>query len=217
MKKVSILFVSALVSIASFAQGGFSVEVNFDPFSAITPVFSTEGLRVRYFLSEDIALRGTIDFSNDKTTNAAYNSVNGQNSLFSTQTTANTTFGITPGFEYHLVKFAKGSVYAGAEFGVVIGNGSGSTEYAKPDNTFVNSNDKNSSFGFGAGVFTGVDYYITSNLYVGAELGFNYESTKTTPNKSETTGATTVENDSYRTVSNIGFACVPAFRLGWSF
>lgn len=235
MKKLHVIAFAALFGITGMQaqeqesvndtrSGSFGVEVNFNPFSVflgisttdgvqLSPTFSIEGLKVRYFFNEDMAIRGTIDISSTSNKNVAYDS---NNSLYSTGKTTTNTFGFTPGFEYHFTHFKRGSVYAGAEIGFSVGNTKSSTTYENSTNG-TNIESKSSIFGFGAGLFTGVDFYLTQKLYLGAELGLGYQTTKTTPNKSITVGSTTTEDNDYTVVSSFGFSCNPSIRLGWMF
>lgn len=237
MKKASI-FVAALLLATAGVQaqeqetttygpqaGSFGVELNFNPFGIflggydaegihINPTFSIDGLKVRYFFNEDMAIRGTIDFSTESNKDATYDT---DNNLYSTTKNATTTFGLTPGFEYHVTHFKRGSVYVGGEIGFNVGSTKSSLTYEDPNDIQVNSESKGSIFGFGVGVFTGIDFYLTENLYLGAELGLGYQTTKTTPNKSSTNGSTTVESSNYTSTSSFGFNCEPSIRLGWTF
>ena len=236
MKKASIVVAALLLATAGVqAQeneatfgpqaGSFGVELNFNPFGIflggyqedgvqINPTFSIDGLKVRYFFNEDMAIRGTIDFSTVSNKEATYDT---DNNLYSTTKGATTTFGLTPGFEYHFTHFKRGSVYAGAEVGFNVGSTKSALTYEDPNDVQVNSESKGSIFGFGVGIFTGIDFYLTENLYLGAELGLGYQTTKTTPNKSTTTGSTTVDRSDYTSTSSFGFNCEPSFRLGWTF
>ena len=90
--------------------------------------------------------------------------------------------------------------------------------------------DEFSKFAFGAGVFTGVDFYITKGLYVGAELGINFATAKAKNYDfkqqwldydavnnvySVKNQTTTVENNIKAT--SLKFEVEPALRLGWKF
>ena len=216
MKKVSILIAAILISIASFAQeaGRIGVEINFDPFGAFSnpgETFSVEGLKVRYFVSDNFVIRGTIDFRSESSKEEDYDS---DNKLTSTEKESITGFSIAPGFEYHLAKFEKGSIYAGAEISLGLGSVKESGEY--PDSGTPNWDSKVPFTTFGIAAFTGVDYYITSNLYLGAELSFGYRSEKVKAG-SYTSGGTETTNDGFEKESTIGVNCVPTFRLGWTF
>lgn len=235
MKKLSVIVSALLLATAgmqaqeestSFGPqaGSFGVEVQFNPFGiflggtdaegvTVNPTFSIDGLKMRYFISDQMAVRATLDFSTTSNKDVAYQEGN----PYSTTKTATTTFGLTPGVEWHVAKFNRGSVYVGAEVGFAVGGTSSSLVYEKPDDVLVNTNSKGSIFGFGAGLFTGIDFYLTQNLYLGAELGLAYQSSKTTPNKSTTVGDTTTEKKDFSSTSSFGFNCEPAIRLGWTF
>jgi len=215
MRKLSVLFVSLCVSIASFAQpqaGNVAVEINFDPFGALSPVFSAEEVRVRYFLSDNMAVRGTLHFSMNSEKDGLYDN---DNSLFRTDKERTMMFGIAPGFEFHAVKFERGSVYFGAELGLLFGNATYSGTWE--NNLGTDWSSRGNVFGYGLNLFTGVDFYLTRNLYIGAEVGFGFMSLRETPNASMTTGSVTIDNSTNTTNTSIGFNAVPVFRLGWTF
>lgn len=223
MKKASI-FVAALLLATAGVQaqeqetttygpqaGSFGVELNFNPFSG-GDVFTTQGIKMRGFLNENMAIRGTLELGLDGDKNGIYNGAE----LHSTQKTSLFVFGLTPGFEYHFAHFKRGSVYAGAEIGFNVGSMSESTTYE--DNDYgTDTNSKGSIFGFNVAAITGIDVYLTQNLYLGAELGLGYQMNKVTPNKTTTTGPDTTTDNSFQASSYFGFLCEPTFRLGWTF
>ena len=165
----------------------------------------------------------------------------------------NTNFGINLGYEYHFAKFGRADLYAGAQVAFAFNNWKqtiNEPESYKLDAATGKSNwtvltdelkgaadtdgddipDEFSAFGFGAGVFTGIDFYITKNLYVGAELGINFKTAKaknydstvqwlehnlTNDTYNVKSQTTTVENNVRETT--LKFEAVPALRLGWTF
>ena len=223
MKKASI-FVAALLLTTAGVQaqeqetttygpqaGSFGVELNFNPFSG-GDVFTTQGIKMRGFLNENMAIRGTLELGLDGDKNGIYNGAE----LQYTEKTSQFVFGLTPGFEYHFAHFKRGSVYAGAEIGFNVGSMSESTTYE--DNDYgTDTNSKGSIFGFNVAAITGIDVYLTQNLYLGAELGLGYQMNKVTPNKTTTTGPDTTTDNSFQASSYFGFLCEPTFRLGWTF
>lgn len=217
MRKVKLLLAAICVAATSFAQneaGTFGVEINFDPFGANgNGVFSTDGLKVRYFVSEDVAIRGSLGFAFAPTTEFVYDA---DDELYSTAKSSTFSFGFAPGFEYYVVNTEKTGVYIGAELGFSIGKTRLSVDYEDKDMSDYNSVTKVGKFGFGAGIFTGVNYNITKNLYVGAELGLSYATLKDLP-ASITEGDETVETKDYTSSSSIGFMVNPSFRFGWNF
>lgn len=164
----------------------------------------------------------------------------------------NTNFGVNLGYEYHFAKYGRADLYAGAQVGIGIESWKQTeitpTSYnknAEGYSTWVNLTnelkgaadtdgdnlaDEFSKFAFGAGVFTGVDFYITKGLYVGAELGINFATAKAKNYDfkqqwldydavnnvySVKNQTTTVENNIKAT--SLKFEVEPALRLGWKF
>lgn len=247
MKKLSILVAGLLLATAGVqAQetetttfgpqaGSFGVELNFTPFG--NSVFSTQGIKVRYFFNEKMAIRGTIDFSASPRTDFSYDVVNQgtpDEREVEYKSKSNTgSFSIAPGFEYHFASFKRGSVYAGAEIG--FGLQTASYKLTNDDNDATTTikgasyditdgsiTGNRASTSFGAGLFTGVDFYVFKNLYVGAELGLRFTTTteskvtvKTTDNVGDTVLDETI--DDFARSSSFGFFCEPSFRLGWTF
>ena len=227
MKKIIIIFASIFVSLASFAQGSFGIEVNVDPFgtSANQSIFSTNGLKLRYFLIERLAVRGTFNFSMNSTTNYDYEYAgSGKNVEYEGKGNV-INFGVVPGIEYHLVKLEKGAVYAGVECGFAIQNASYKETNDDDDSSLMlvvtgyDGNENRSNTTLNIGIFTGVDYYLTKNLYVGAELGLRYNSTKDKDVVAEFTnyGGQLFEDvyEKHPKRKRLGF--VPTFRFGWTF
>lgn len=245
MKKASIVVAALLLATAGVqAQenettfgpqaGSFGVELNFTPFG--NSVFSTQGVKVRYFFNEKMAIRGTIDFSASPRTDFSYQTTGVGDDLREVEykSKSNTgSFSIAPGFEYHFASFKRGSVYAGAEIG--FGLQTASYKLTNDDNdattiikgasydiTDGSITGNRASTSFGAGLFTGVDFYVFKNLYVGAELGLRFTTTtegkvtvKTTDNVGDTVLDETI--DDFGRSSSFGFFCEPSFRLGWTF
>lgn len=163
--------------------------------------------------------------------------------------TTNTTIGLSLGYEHHFSRVGRLDMYAGAELGVeffsasmtretALGYDTDANGYSKwttlkdefkgvdYDPTATGATGKNSSFAFGGALFTGVDFYILENLYLGAELGLNIsyagakdvEITKeawdaTNKKVVSTTANVNVKNN----VLNMDLRVNPALRLGWKF
>jgi len=218
MKKAIIIFASIFVSFVSFAQGGFGIEVNVDPFGTNQSILPTNGLKLRYFPIERLAVRGTFNFSMSSATNHYIVSA-----VEYEEKRNITNFGVVPGIEYHLVKFEKGAVYAGVECGFAIQNasykGTNDNDNSMIGVTGYDNNENYSNTTLNMGVFTGVDYYLTKNLYVGAELGLRYNSAK---NKNIVTESidyggqlTKYVYEKHPKSERLGF--VPTLRFGWTF
>ena len=75
------------------------------------------------------------------------------------------------GVENHFAGAERLSTYWGYQGNVNIGSGEAST-ITNPDTGEVFLVDAETSFGVGAGVFLGADYYIMPKVYVGVEMGY---------------------------------------------
>lgn len=261
-------------------EGTFGVEVQFNPFSNNFKTFKIDGLQVRYFLSEEHAVRANLQlgfYNNSQWTSSVgygyqiggdtrvepqlenytgtdaskhyaydkdvYDHVKDNSTKY-----CNFNLGLTLGYENHFYKTGRMDLYAGAQIGFAMDKWSTTTEKAenysiaddhsswKTLTTEVtgegkgsDGGTKNSTFTLRGGLFTGIDFYVTKNLYVGAELGLNLESVsyntvETTKDVKQsdfsTTGSTksvTTDVDDQKSTFNLSLNAVPALRLGWTF
>ena len=187
MKKLMILVSAVALSGTMFAQKAgsdnpYSLEgamnVSKDGVSWAAP-----NLRMRYFIKDNLALRLTLGrdaVSETSTeTDTIYDS-NGTGTISTSEvTTKNSIMNFGLAAEYHLAGTDRMSPYFTAGFNV--GN---------------NTNTDVSSFGLNLGA--GIDYYVAENIYVGLELGFNYNSSEGSSNSSFGNAAS-------------------ALRMGWRF
>ena len=193
MKKLMILVSAVALSGTMFAQKAGSD----NPYSLEGAMnVSKEGvswaapnLRMRYFIQDNLALRltfgrdgssvtSTIPASTSTVTDTAGNTTT-TTIPASEVTTKNSTMNFGLAAEYHLAGTDRMSPYFTAGFNV--GN---------------NTNTDVSTFGLNVGA--GIDYYVAENIYVGLELGFNYNT-----------------SDGSRS-SSFGNAA-SALRMGWRF
>jgi opacity protein-like surface antigen len=186
MKKLLILVSAVALSGTMFAQKAGSD----NPFSLEGAMnVSKEGvswaapnLRMRYFIQDNLALRLTLGrdaVSNTSTeTSTVYDSTGNATTTTSEVTTKNSIMNLGLAAEYHLAGTDRMSPYFTAGFNV--GN---------------DTRTEISSFGLNLGA--GIDYYVAENIYLGLELGFNYNSADGTKTS--------------------GFAGGSAVRMGWRF
>ncbi len=236
MKKV-LFFAVALITLSGVAQaqykptkGTFATELNFNPLGLIVvnavnnttvidgPNFSLPmGIKGRYFLSDNLAVRVGLDFNFESTTNHDFTDPGVSPEVETIEKNSLFTFGIIPGIEYHFGNWEKTSLYCGAEIGIAMASAKRSEDDGT-DKTETKgaSTLGNSGFGFAFNVFTGFDYYFTKNLFVGAELGLGLN-TLSTGTVETTFNGVTVEDKDYSSSFNFGFYCEPAIRLGWKF
>ncbi|MDE6489902.1 MAG: hypothetical protein K2L49_01945 [Muribaculaceae bacterium] len=160
------------------AQGDFSTEVQFNPFSGDN-VFSLDALKFRYFLTDQDALllQLGLDVNTDKTIPDTDN-----DQYFSKATNGN--FRIDLGYERHFLQAGRVDLFAGARLGYErqfasyknVEKGSNGNGGTKDITTEISNNDRNGHQGgnaFNMDIFTGIDFYLYKGLYTGAELGVN--------------------------------------------
>lgn len=195
MKKVILSVAIALMATTgAFAQkqdgGEKSLEVNFAPLGG-NPI-GMDGIRLRLFNadgsgairiglglggSKDVTVRSqAIEVSNNVTIPELYD------------TKASFNFSIRPGYEMHFEGTDRLSPYVGAELIFAMGsdkltkefhNASSADNVTKPEtwSTWEAERTRATST-FGLNAIAGVDYYIADHLYLGAEIGFGYQSKK---------------------------------------
>lgn len=204
------------------AQGDFSTEVQFNPFSGDN-VFSLDALKFRYFLTDQDAL--LLQLGLDVNTNKAVPDTD--NDQYYTKT-KHGNFRIDLGYERHFLQAGRVDLFAGARLGyerqfasytnVEKGpNGNGGT---KDITTEISNNDRNGHQGgnaFNMDIYTGIDFYLYKGLYTGAELGFNLRAFSPCASETKVTDQDTVKDKTGGSNFHFGTYIVPAFRLGWKF
>lgn len=191
MKKI-ILTVAAVFAL-SFANaqsytkpaaGDMQLEVTFTPNLSSSAMFAnptfygteSPGIRLRKFSSSTKAMRFTGHLSYNDT------GVSGSESALA--------LAVGVGIENHMKGTDRLSTFWGYE---------GTILYAK-DAT------KTSTLGLGAQLFTGCDYYIMPNIYLGAEVNFGLSVASVTPDGADGTTAISLKP-----------GINPNLRLGWRF
>lgn len=207
-----------------------------------------------YFLSEENALRFGIGFGVNSRTNRSdlsipnpdnysdYSSYTYNKDVYEIEKedftrTTNSSFDFSFGYERHFKTVGRLDLYAGvqATFGINCNktysednkydtNYTGSSPYIKSQ-WLETSTSKNNTINFGAGVFTGLNFFVYKSLYIGTELGLE-ASYKSAGNKSTewtTTQQTASEKErkteTYvkdNTISTKLF-CEPSLHIGWTF
>lgn len=129
--KVAAIAALAFVSTNAMAQyspeaGDISTEVQFNPFNSNTQTFGLKGLKFRYFLTNQDAIRLNLNFNIDNNTTTTKGALNDKfdgvtsstirNSELETKTTA-TTFKVGLGYERHFFQQNRIDLYAGGELG----------------------------------------------------------------------------------------------------
>lgn len=182
MKKTLLVAAFALAGSFAFAQkpsaGNKTAEVNlnFQTGAAAVNYNLPAELRLRYFLSDNAAVR--IRFGLSSSTNKSAVS----NNTTTADITDKSGFGLTltPGYEMHFEGTSKLSPYAGAQLGIGLA-GSSSRDVTNAHVMSPNPGDivvgdsystkTGSTFSLNLGLMMGADYYIADGVYIGGEFG----------------------------------------------
>lgn len=176
-------------------------------------------LKVRYFVSEKRAYRarGIASMSNN---NITINGTNGKNANV-IESKQNLNLGI--GFEDHFKSKNHISPYWGAE--LLIGLASIKLDGSNTDDGTTFKEDyrvlsENTEVLFYIGGVAGLDYYLSSNFYIGTEIRYGYQS-KNLGNVSRTvfspTGGSSNSGNSLGTNTYLGMSYTPGLRIGFKF
>lgn len=175
--------------VVSGGEKKWGTELNFNPFNGSLSLNNSTGqIKVRRFLSDEIALRvGVVlawqnygDEVEQKYTQTPYTSSDKKQSL---QTIIN--FGI----EKHFLKGKHLSPYLGAEAGIGFKRSKHEMELNEKKRTidgawqssqyngqyYIQSFEENNYISAGANFLTGFDFYMVENFYFGYEFGFGVE------------------------------------------
>lgn len=206
MKK-SMILMAVLVAVMSVnaqsktpEKGDVKVEIGLRPFSE-SAVFNLidNGVRLRYFLTDNDALRLRVGFNWGQT----------KETISTRNKTGYSNYDLCLGYERHWSVSGRISLYAGAQAGcsrlLAFHYDASGNKYETTDN-----NGHFSGWQFMGGIFTGIDVYLWKGLYCGAEMGLMMEQTK--ESQSSYTFAPIAH-----TYTTAGFYCEPAIRLGWTF
>ena len=195
MKKLLLSIAIVATGFAAFAQkpvaGNITTEMGLSsvlgtpvaPATINTPA-ALGMLRGRYFLSSDMAIRGSIGFGMGTTKTIVDD--DGLPTVVdkSEKTVSTSTFGLAIGIEKHLPGTAKLSPYIGGEIGFGSQTSTNKVTNSTNGSTFTKGDSYSTSGGgivtFAFNAMVGADYYITDKVYLGAELGvglFNMTST----------------------------------------
>ena len=236
MKKI-IFTVAAVVAIvgSSFAQKAtldnpWSLEggINYSGAGGID--WKAPTVRARYFVNENIAVRAQLGLGDglgtamsEKYTFTEFgDGTGGEGTLDINRMAWNAQIG----GEYHLAGTDRLSPYFA--LGLNFGGGSSKATTANSNGTaFVDglSTERTGKFSmFGVGLGAGLDVYVIENLYLGLELGINFDTynygeveNTTTVVAGGTTTVTTAVTPGYKETYLSTGAMNAAFRLGWRF
>ena len=234
MKKVLVavmLIAAVAVSAQDFKPGAgkFGLEVQFNGLTnfgvinnvveditgfdlGVDGIISLQGGRLvgTYSITDAIGVRLGFGFNSGKVTND--NGDTGDD-LFKTEQSSS-EFSIAPGFVYSFAGTERLTPYVGAEIAFAMA----SDKFVRTVGTNVTTTENGGvAFNkFGFNVFSGFNYYVAKNLYVGAECGLGLASTSH-KNTKVTAGGSATELKDKNSDFNFGVNVVPALRLGWAF
>jgi opacity protein-like surface antigen len=230
MKKAILFVACALMTMTgAFAQkqsgGEKNLEVAFAPLGG-NPV-SISGIRFRTFNSEASAIRvglflgGTTDKT--VTMQAEESGDPDQPELYTTDRSM--SISIRPGYEKHFAGTDRLSPYVGAELAITLNNMSTEEEMwtvinSDGDTGVATTTTKDGSTTFGVNLLAGTDFYFADNIYLGAEMGFGFQSTSNKDTEVEVEGIDDAENPD-PLINGGSSAWGPnvqgTLRLGWLF
>jgi hypothetical protein len=176
---------------------------------ATTPTFNYAGFYGKYFLADNLALRGKVKLNFDSNTDVDLVPKIGGNpdDLVEDKTTiSNMDVELRVGIEKRIGKTRLQGFY-GAEIG--FGMGFNNNESYTYGNSLSATNpvfrpvsqNNGTAFGVGANLFVGAEYFIAPGIALGGELGWGirYSSTGRGETKTESWNGTTVETDTVET------------------
>ncbi len=178
------------------------------------------GLKYRYFLSPNMAIRFGLDIASTNEENNYTENPDGTGAT-GTETLKTSGWVVSPGFEYHLAGTEKLSPYLGLVIG--IGGGKSTEEWSNFDGTGyaegVSASLEQPYSQFGVGLLAGADFYFAQNFFVGAEFGLTMNTVTSKEGEfrySDPNGSQVSKTPEAKS-SDMGIGETAALRLGWRF
>lgn len=184
-------------------------------------------VRYRYFLSDRLAIRGTLNAATNSTVENVYSNPVNFDGKVGTRTVIDRSWGLQGGLEYHPSGAKRVSPYFGAVAGIGAGRGKELWKDYNQDaagdgiyefQTTASLNAPFFSYNFGA--VAGVDIYLIENLYMGLELNWlmNVRNNRIVEFEIESLAGSAKVNlaPADRKVST-NFSALPTVRVGWRF
>lgn len=204
------------------AQGDFSLELQFNPFSNDFKTFQIDQIKGRYFFTDKDAIRFGVGFG----VHSHKETPDPDNSSDEWTKERKGSFSINLGYERSLLTYKRVNLYAGAGLGFeLVSTCTTKQEIVNEDVQKSRLYNAGSYNRFSVNVFTGIDFYVYKGLFLGAELGIDL-GFKNFPGQ-YTKGAyndkgvwdENKESDKGKKTTDFDFGtyCVPALRLGYTF
>ena len=229
MKKLAVLVGAIALTGSSFAQrptdsNPFSLEGGLS-LNTTSNTFNAPMLKLRYFASENFAVRLGLQMNNEKTVDNYYGfDAQGDETADSlgTVTSKDRLTWVSVGGSYHFSQMDRLSPYVALD--IMIGSGSTKIEGVDTDGADyvagLTTSASSKQSGLGLNIAGGFDYYFAENVFIGGEVGFMFLSAKDKGGESSSTfGSTTLSGTtlSSGSASSFGNSATAAIRLGWRF
>ena len=238
MKKVISLITVLFISLSVFSQTSdsestkkslipadkinpYSLEVNIgQQLGSGNNLVTAPGVRFRYFLNQNMALRAGLNFSSFKNQRDFYSNNDGTGET-GTYTTSSNSFNFSAGYEYHFASTNRLSPYVAIDLNFGTGTQKEEGDNANQYNYISNYSytENTNSISFGTTLSTGLDFYVAENLFVGVEFGYRVRWSTT----KEGSFSYSYDFDSGegvipgRSTTSSGFGAFTGLRLGWRF
>lgn len=234
MKRITLLIGGILISTTLFAQKpvektplSLEGQIGLSAIGGVANLsFSSPSLRLRYFVTDKVALRLTVGIDNKKTARSVNELPDGTGAAGKYEfKRSNTIFAI--GTEYHFKGTERLSPYIGLDIKAGAFSNKESSFNADLDINgepfyLLNFTEKYTAKGsiFGMNIVAGTDFYFAKNFYFGLELGLGFQNTvaKNAVREEQVIGLpvnTTVTQQTKITEFSNNF--IGNFRLGWRF
>ncbi len=215
------LFSAVFIGQDSLVKNSFIVE------SQVYPNWNADNykpaIKLRLVISENHVLRSNFALNNSKTYREIFSSTGPNDGVGSVENISQ-FFSFSLGYE-HLTKYDRITLYNGLEG--ILGFGSDAVYGSRTDSISFIADQNFSSIvplqHFGFKVFSGIDFNITPNLYIGTEIGLvllkEQRKTGAYQKLDESSTTSPVVNTSIASSSSINlvFSGMGCIRVGWRF
>jgi len=223
------------------STGSIVTELNFNPFKGnLSLNNSLNQIKVRYFISPDVALRLGFNASKKDST-ANVNNPYGPQSVFIKNERKSTLIGFNFGIEKHFKGTKRLSPYVAADISIssksasqeikdngsstTIKNGWLETIYLPNNPNYYNLLQENAYTRYGLNLIAGFDFYVAKDFFIGYEFNFNLSKTEyknitaTVTGQNTNTGQpnTNYNDTGKKSASTFGPTLINGVRVGYSF
>jgi hypothetical protein len=221
--------------------GSIVTELNFNPFKGnLSLNNSLNQIKVRYFISPDIALRLGFNASKKDST-ANFNNPYGTQSVFINNERESTLIGFNFGVEKHFKGTRRLSPYVAADFSIssksssqeIKDNGSSTSIkngwleniYIPNSSNYYSQLQENAYTRYGLNLIAGFDFYVAKDFFIGYEFNFNLSKTEyknievTSTGQNPNTGQpnNNFNDTGKKSASTFGPTLINGVRVGYSF